>query len=83
MQYVHCGIIGTLSSGLAIPAGLAGVLTGATIMYCLKLKGKNTGKTGANVNWIVSVLATIATLTLLTSCSTIKIAGINTNYATG
>ena len=68
---------------LAIPSGGAGVLTGAAIMYCLKSKGKETGKSAALVNWTVAVLAVIPTLTLLTRCQNIDIAGINTEYATG
>lgn len=74
----------SLTAGaVAIPAGLFGVLSGATIMYCLKSRGKNVGKKGANVNWVVAILAAISTLIFLGSCSNLKIAGINTNYTTG
>ena len=52
-------------------------------MYCLKSRGKNVGKKGANVNWVVAILAAISTLIFLGSCSNLKIAGINTNYTTG
>lgn len=68
---------------VAIPSGGAGVLTGAVIMYCLKSKGKETGKKGALVNWTVALLAMIPTLTLLTRCENVNIAGISAEYATG
>ena len=63
----------------AIPAGGAGVITGALILFCAKLKGRKV----VVMNWVVALLTVPITLAFLVHCPTLELAGVNVNYPDG
>ncbi len=63
----------------AIPAGAAGVLTGALILYFLQSKPRR----AALVSVVVNVLLVPATFTFLLYCHSSVITGINSDYPGG
>ena len=63
----------------AIPAGGAGVIAGALIIYFTKSKGRQV----ALINWIVSLLIILPVLVFLVHCPTLNLSGITVPYSDG
>ena len=63
----------------AIPAGGAGVIAGALIIYFTKSKGREV----ALINWIVSLLIILPVLVFLVHCPTLNLSGITVPYSDG
>lgn len=64
---------------VAIPAGGAGVITGALIIYF----SKSTGRRVALINWIISLATILPTLVFLVHCPTLELAGVTAEYSDG
>ena len=63
----------------AIPAGGAGVIAGALIIYFTKSKGRQV----ALINWIVSLLIILPVFVFLVRCPTLDLAGVTVPYSDG
>lgn len=61
---------------VAVIAGASGALTGALLVYCVKI-----GKKMAVILWVPSFLAIFPLLGFFFVCPNVDIAGINTDYS--
>lgn len=61
---------------IAIVAGATGALTGALIVYCVKV-----GKRMAVILWVASFISLFPLLGFFLVCPNVNIAGINTDYS--
>lgn len=68
-----------LCNSTAIPAGGAGVLAGALIVFF----SKSTGRRVALINWIVALITVPPTLVFLVHCPTVQMAGVTAPYSDG
>lgn len=63
----------------AIPAGGAGVITGALVVYCSKATGRRVGL----ITWIITLVTIPSTLVFLVHCPTVQLAGVTAPYSDG
>ena len=64
---------------IAIPAGGAGVIVGALIIYFTKSKGRRV----ALITWIISALTILPVLVFLVRCPTLNLSGVTVPYSDG